>query len=229
MKSQHLRIDKLALSVVALAVLVPPAMLMAAPTLESIAAPTPLEKSDDVKAQPLLLLAKFPKAGPALARYVAQALAKQPSIFDAILSILPDTSPEQASAIGAGVVRALRTLAEKQPALVKEIVSKIARSNNLAFKTTFFAIGPRNPTMAEHYAMILPPETGLLAEEIGEKLPGNQGRLGSEPVSANGAGNILRNQEVHISDAEYFAHGTIVALISSNAASNGAVPTSPTH
>lgn len=184
----------------------------------------PLEQATDVKAQPLLLLAKFPNAGPGLAGYVAQALAKRPGIFDAILSILPDTSREQASAIGAGVVRALRSLAAKEPALVKEMVAKIERSSNIAFKTTFFAIGPHDIAPRPRYALITPPPYSLEGVGFGDELLPNRGRLGGESQSETSA-----QAPAARGDQDYFAHGTIVALISSNAAKNGTVPTSPSH
>lgn len=196
----------------------------AAPLTESV---TPLERATNVKAQPLLLLAKFPNAGPGLAQYVAQAMAKQPGIFDAILSILPDTSIPQASAIAAGVVRALRGLVAKEPALVKEIVAKVQRSNNVAFKTTFFAIGPQNILPTPHFASIVPDANPLMVGQMGEPLPIGQGRMGHEAEKlVYGEQTSSTNQ---MSDNEYFSSGTIVALISSNAASNGTGATSPTH
>lgn len=223
MKHMHLRTGwkHVVVSGMSAAAIALPMLALAEPAPVAASVPAVLEQATDVKAQPLLLLSKFPKAGPALARYVAEAISKQPDIIDAVLSILPDTSKEQASAMGAGVVRALRMLSAKKPSLVKEIVAKIERSDNVAFKTTFFAIGPRNPGKLERYEIIVPPANNLLVGQLGDSLPLKRGRLGVDEAGGRSYPNPIR------ADNGFFSHGMIVAIIASNAANNGAVPTSP--
>ena len=60
-----------------------------------IGSTTPLEQATDFKAQPLAILSKFPEAGTAMARFVAQAVMRDPGALDAILSVMDIASPEQ--------------------------------------------------------------------------------------------------------------------------------------
>jgi hypothetical protein len=206
----------------------PPASRAVEPELSPIT--MPIELTNDIKGQPLSILAKFPRAGPSLAGFVAKELAKQPNVIDAILSIIPDTSPEQASAIGAGIVRAVRSIAAKNPEFVSQISEKILRSENVALKTTFFALGPRKITYASAGAS-LPVATQSFAGgggSVGEVLPVDKARLGSPDAPyvypyrldvVEKIGNGLDKERI----------GMIVALVSSDAENNGAVSTSPTH
>jgi hypothetical protein len=189
----------------------------------------PIEQQTNLKMFPLALLAKFPEAGNAMARFVAESLRKDPAIADAILSVVPDTSPAQASAIGAGFVRAMRGMVAKQPRLVASISQKIMRSDNLWFKTTYFAIGPRlgNLKPPAMLTLIAPPVPGKL--EGGLTLSDKQGRIGPQTPSrvqqraplARGA-DLQENESVN-------NYGTVVAFLSSDSSTNGAVSTSPTN
>ncbi len=211
--------------------LVVAAVLCAAPALAQEFIPptatTPLEQATDVKAQPLLLLAKFPKAGPGLAHFVAETLAKQPSAVDAMLSILPDTSPEQASAIGAGVVRALRSLMRKEPELIKQITDKVERTENVAFKTTFYAIGPRGSGKVPSFSRI--EVSSIVGSNLGvggTSAPSDKSLIGDGKQDYDSAFNhnpLNKNGD----GLDFFNHGMIVAIIASDAPTNGAVPTSP--
>jgi hypothetical protein len=190
----------------------------------------PIELTNDIKGQPLSILAKFPRAGPSLAGFVAKELAKQPSVIDAILSIIPDTSPEQASAIGAGIVRAVRSIAAKNPGLVSQISEKIIRSENVPLKTTFFALGPRKITYASAGPSLPVSSHSLVGGggAVGESLPLEKARLGAPDAPyvypyrldvVEKIGNGLDKERI----------GMIVALVASDAGGNGAVSTSPTH
>lgn len=191
-----------------------------------IGSTVPLEKVTDLKSQPLALLAKFPDAGNAMARYVAQMLHHDPSLVDSILSVVRDTSPEQASAIGAGLVRGLRAFGAKQPNLSRAITEKVMKSDNLFLKTTFHAIGPRysgSSAVAMADKLPPPPRSSLT---VGEGLPDLKSRIGPENLS-----ELVGEQVLELKDDSALVpeDGMIVALMLSDASRNGAVSTSPTQ
>ena len=201
-----------------------PAFAQATP--EALAKTPPIEKANDIGAQPLALLAKFPEAGTAMARFVAQVITRDPQIVDAVLSIVKDTSPQQASAIGAGLVRAVRGLSAKHPALSRAIVSKISQVENLWLKTTFFALGPTYSEAA------LPPRQPLyrimynVNMSVGTGLPMDRGRVGPAiDPDPNPLRGFIAGREPDLWDK----HGMLVAIMLSDAEQNGAVSTSPTQ
>jgi hypothetical protein len=195
-----------------------------------IGSPTPLEKINDIRAQPLALLAKFPSAGNALASYVAKIITKEPPLIDSILSIISDTSPEQASAIGAGLVRGVRAMDGKQAASARAISAKVMKSDNIWLKTTFGAIGPRYGANADALMANLVEPDALKNVTVGDALPDAVSRVGASKrkdlfaVDENG-----RRKKYGESKAFEIMNrdGMIVALIASDASSNGAVSTSP--
>ena len=193
----------------------------------------PLEKVMDIKAQPLAVLAKFPEAGPAMARFIAKLLVGQPSVVDAILSIIPDTSPQQASAIGAGLIRAVRAMGRDQSATVRAIVDKVMHSDNLWLKTTFGAIGRSNGMSGTLVQYELIPPGPLGGASVGSALAEGYGRVGRrEDVVSQGGNNLRKVQRCssRVENSEMLeCRGMIVALVLSDAANNGAVSTSPTH
>jgi hypothetical protein len=206
-----------------------------AQTLPNMPVPSlALEQVDDIKAQPLALLAKYPKAGPAMARYVAQALMREPASVDAVLSIIPDTSPEQAAAIGAGVIRAIRGLAAKQPTVIAVMTRKVMLSDNLWLKTTFMAIGPRGATR--------PPASSIDWSDgrpfsttdnaggggnIGEELAQEKSRVGPSLYSDLTPTLSAENENSSQLNSDITRYGMIVALVSSDATENGFVSVSP--
>ena len=214
----------------------PPAIAQELPALATVG--VSLEQASDIKTQPLLLLSKFPSAGPALAKFVAQALAKEPEAVDAVLSIMPDTSPEQAAAIGAGMVRALRAMGNASGELARNVTYKVMMSDNKWLKTTFSAIGPRsNGTLPsgksymvgalDHYPAMRNAGGGGAA--IGSPLANDEWRVGPSVVTNLGGDferlvDGLETQE----NARFTRYGMIIAIIKSDGPSNGVVSTSPT-
>jgi hypothetical protein len=188
----------------------------------------PIEQVKDIRSQPLALLAKFPTAGPAMVRFIAQELLRDPTAVDAVLSIVPDTSPDQASAIGAGLVRAVRAMGASQSKLAELISQKVLRSENLWLKTTFAALGPayKADRPLERPALAL--RSVYDAEEIGTPLANNKAPVGPSyegfMFGREGAGP--RGDGLQAGLVKY---GTIVALLNSDAGKNGAVSTSPTN
>lgn len=217
---------------VSLSATVHAAPLVADTTPATIGSSTPLELMHNLKTHPLALLAKFPEAGNAMARYVAETIRKDPSVLDAILSVVRDTSPEQASAIGAGLVRGIRAMGSAQPATSRSMAEKIAKSDNPWLKTTFGAIGPR--TLHGGKAMgDLPPTPppaggGAGAAEVGTALPEDRSRIGPEKQE------LLLYNAPSREDSEFIlgllpTDGMVVATLLSDAGHNGAVSTSPTR
>jgi hypothetical protein len=206
------------------------------PALATVA--VPLEQATNIKAQPLAILSKFPSAGPALARYVAQILAKEPATLDAMLSIIPDTSPEQAAAIGAGMVRALRTLAGKQGDAAHAFSFKILQSENPWLKTTFMAIGPRGAGSLSVGGYSVRPDAPYPTANnaggggpIGIAMAIDESRVGPSRVSGSGAtarGMFTKDAFDSQLNRDLTRYGMIVAIIESDAPSNGVVSTSPT-
>lgn len=201
----------------------PPAELKVAPSLE---------QTNDFKSQPLAILAKFPDAGTAMARFVAQAVMREPVIADAVLSVVADSSPQQASAIGAGFVRAVRALAAKQPEIARAIARKIMSIENPWLKTTFFALGPTYSNAALTMPPNLPPPAMRMLQ-VGDELPTYESRLG--PIKRqewirhreSETRRVIGAKSEGIGDT--YAYGMIVAELTSDAPSNGAVSTSPTQ
>jgi hypothetical protein len=196
-----------------------------------IGSTTPLEKITDIRAQPLALLAKFPSAGNALASYVAKIIAKEPPLIDSILSIISDTSPEQASAIGAGLVRGVRAMSGKQAASARAISGKVMKSDNMWLKTTFHAIGPHYGTNTDAVMADLVEPEELKTAVVGDELPGSGSRLGpTKKKDLFGADDSLSRKKYGESKAFEVLNrdGMIVAIIASDASGNGAVSTSPT-
>ena len=211
-------------------------MLTMLPLHSSAQQTQPIETATDIKAQPLALLAKYPEAGPAMARFVAQQLTQQPAAVDAMLSVLNDMSPEQASATGAGMVRAARALSAKHPASAKAITDKVMHSDNKWLKTTYSSLGPRYRGSANFTAYAdLPPRQGLATGDMGSGL-GASWRVGPAPDSnRTGIVGVQNGDDVAqtcLYDTNGYAdphcRGMIVAIIKSDAGHNGAVSTSPT-
>lgn len=206
--------------------------------IPSIAAPAvALEQATNIKAQPLSILSKFPLAGPAMARYVAQALTKEPAAVDAVLSIIPDTSPEQAAAIGAGMVRAIRALGSKQGDAVRSIMYKVMQSDNKWLKTTFAAIGPYGgravSTGSSAGAADLKPlptaDNAGGGGAVGTRLAEDESRVGpSVLTNLTGASIGVRPDsfESHLNN-NLTRYGMIVAIIKSDADDNDVLPISP--
>ncbi len=227
------------LALVAVFVIAAPAIsqeIKALPTLG-----VELEKTTDIKSQPLALLSKFPTAGPGLARFVAETLLRAPDAADAVLSIIPDTSPEQAAAISAGIVRAVRAFGSKHPDIVNMLKYKIMQTDNAWLKTTFRAIGPQG--------VAKPPATDLVAfdsypfptadnaggaggaAQLGDKLEDELGRAGPSIITDRNA-TLIGNRDMapFLSplNNDLTRYGMIVAIVTSDAGDNGAVSTSPT-
>jgi hypothetical protein len=199
----------------------------------SIPAPATLDQATDIKAQPLAMLYKFPAAGPALAKFVAENIVRDPSAIDAILSVGKDASPQQASAIGAGLVRGVRVIAVRQPKLANAIAAKVAGSDNLWMKTTFVALGANYSTAG---ASLIASQLPLLSggggsvDGIGSVLSPEKARVRKyDEFAANPVRGTLNNSS--ISDAERMEkeRGTIIAILASDAILNGATSTSPTQ
>jgi hypothetical protein len=197
-----------------------------------IGSTTPLEQATDIKAQPLAVLAKFPEAGVAMARYVAELVAKQPSLVDAVLSIVNVATPQQAAAIGAGLVRSVRALGVNDSQTPVVLTRKIMKSDSMWMKKTFAAIGPNYNVKTA--PLIIPeplPIAPLSNAPVGQMLPLDKGRIGPSRISTLLGYNGGLNNNPLLSEGSRLLnrHGMIVAIMASDNKKNGAVSTSPTH
>lgn len=189
---------------------------------------TPLNQAtNDIKSQPLALLAKFPEAGVAMARYVAETILRQPSVIEAILSIVPDATPEQSAAIGAGMARGLRALEARSPGAQK-LSNRIMMADNVHFRTTFGALGAG---YVENAPFIMPPYLPypeLRYANVGDVLPEDRSRVG--PANIGRPSYLFGKHAEKSGDSNMLTRrGMIVAIMASDKDKNGAVSTSPTH
>lgn len=189
---------------------------------------TPLEQVTDYRSQPLALLARFPQAGTAMARYVADLVSKQPSIVQSIMTIITDATPDQAAAIGAGVARSMRLISGTQPEVSAAIASSSLRADNPWYKTTFRAL---EKGYVQNAPLIMPeplPPVPLSNDYVGLELPQNAGRVGPARIGQPVPNWFKRTGNK--GNSEFFERrGTIVAIIASDKEKNGAVSTSPTQ
>lgn len=191
-----------------------------------------LDHVTDFKAQPLAILARFPTAGAAMASFVAQLVSKEPTMIDALLSIMNVSTPEQSSAMGAGLVRATRVLLKDKPELARALAEKVGQSDNLWLKTTFTALGYKFTTVAYYSSPgALPPATTQNFAG-GNALPPTRSRLGP-PERSDTIVLSDRNQQTFYkksnADQPFGSGGMIVAVVKSDAPANGAYSTSPTN
>lgn len=186
----------------------------------------PLEKVSNIKSMPLALLAKFPTAGAEMARYVADIVSKQPSIVDAIMSIMDTASPAQASAIGAGIARSARAM-EAKGANVNGISGKVLKSENAWVKTTYRAIGPGYVEGAPFIMPAAIPPAPLQNVYVGDELPDYASRVG--PAYYNPPAGWRQGTVSKADNNPLTRRGMIVAIMASDKDKNGAVSTSPTH
>ena len=203
----------------------------------------------NLRAQPLSLLAEFPEGGALMARYVAQAVAADPKVVPPILSIANDTSPEQAAAIGAGMVRGARALQAKQPGVARSIAAQVMQSSNARVKTTFMALGPK-PLGSGEFAFTIPPllppaslgdssstnaffnrESGLIVPNpiddtivLGDR---NQPNAQAAPSDTDRADLAAVENDMRL--RYVIVEASIAHSIAADAASSGAASTSPTE
>jgi hypothetical protein len=184
----------------------------------------PLENVTDIRSMPLAILAKFPTAGAQMARYVADVVSKQPSVVDAIMSIMDTASPAQASAIGAGIARSARAM-EAKGTNVNGISGKVLKSENAWVKTTYRAIGPG---YVQEGPFIMPPTIPPAPVQhvyVGDELPDYASRVGPAYYSPP-SGQAF---EKTVNETVLTRRGMIVAIMASDKDKNGAVSTSPTN
>jgi hypothetical protein len=89
---------------------------------------------------PSALLAQFPNGGQPLSAQIRDLLASNPATLDAILALLKNASPDQASAIGVGLGQAAELLVHSDPDLATKIQTAVVQSANgpamVAFSAT---------------------------------------------------------------------------------------------
>ena len=194
-----------------------------------------------LRTQPLSLLAQFPDGGAPMARYVALAVVSDPRVVPPMLSIAGDTSPQQAAAMGAGLVRAARALEAKQPKTSAAIANQVNKSTNPQLKTIFQALGPKPPpndqfafTMPEPLVnsplTLAPADNGVLPPSSSTE----SSRIESSVVRKDGEAETIDHKESNLlnpnSDEDAGLRYTAIATaIVNDARRNGAVSTSPTE
>jgi len=105
------------------------------------AAPSTQVNADvsDVVREPSTLLNTFPKAGVSMTSQVRMLVGTSADTIDPILSLLPNASSKQKSAIGAGFARAAAVCAEKNPEYATLIRDKVKAANSAELQVAFLA------------------------------------------------------------------------------------------
>jgi hypothetical protein len=106
----------------------------------------PLSETEvnEIRTNPKSVLDKFPKGGPKMASYVTRAVATDPSLAQS-MGNLDGATRAQASAVGAGVVRAGRLIAAQDPEALQRLNDDVEKMSNPHVKRMFKAIGPQVP------------------------------------------------------------------------------------
>lgn len=119
-------------------------------------APELAKEIEEIKGDPSALLDKFPKGGPKMAKYVAQIAAADFSVVDSVLDASRIATADQASAIGAGLARAVRGFSAGD---AKSVSEKVAKAGALPTQISYNAIG--GSTKIAAYDMPDPVRIGL--------------------------------------------------------------------
>ena len=91
-------------------------------------------------ANPAALLAQFPNGGPALSTQIRDLAASDPAALNAIVGLLANATPDQASAIGVGLGQAAELAVNSDPAFATQIQTAIVNSNNNSALVAFSAV-----------------------------------------------------------------------------------------
>lgn len=130
-------------------------LVISLPEIEKLGA----DRLAELNRDPETLLTDYPNGGPKLASEVARALVADPAMAEKMMPLVDQATPEQASAIGAGMARAARYFSYNQPDISAQIARLAESSENLRFKLTFRAIGPDY----QRFAMrIIPPPVNVI-------------------------------------------------------------------
>ena len=238
---RHLTVALWALLCASVVACFAPSPVRAQTTKTDANAPIPTSVMAEIRSQPLSLLAKFPEGGPAMAQFVARAVSQDPSLATPMLSVAKDSSPRQAAAMGAGLVRSARALAATKPEASRAIANQVMKSDNLRVKVIFQAMGP---SISAYDALTIsatippkPPNTNPVGSALPQDI-GNNFFL-NDPPSINPQDIAQRVVEVRTNNTDNYPAGTsnnealftptMLGVIVSDAVSNGAVSTSPTE
>jgi len=93
----------------------------------------------DVVREPSTLLNTFPKAGVSMTSQVRLLVGTSADTIDPILSLLPNASSKQKSAIGAGFARAVAVCEDKNPEYATLIRDKVKAANSPELQVAFLA------------------------------------------------------------------------------------------
>jgi len=121
-------------------------------------------------ANPSGLLTQFPNGGPDLAKMVRDLAASNPQTLSALIGLLRGATPEQASAIGAGLGQAAELAVNTDPDYATEIQTAVVTASNDSAMVAFSAV--------------VGGDVKLAAAGVG----GGGGGGGEEQTSQNGVG-----------------------------------------
>ncbi|MDG1286939.1 MAG: hypothetical protein P8P30_05165 [Rickettsiales bacterium] len=185
----------------------------------------------ELKSNPSSLLEAFPKGGPKMAKYVARAASTDSSLVESILKASQQATFDQASAIGAGLARAVRGSLTK---LIKSISEQVAQLGSLSTQISYNAVGPIQSAGSQ--VIPEPVRIGLadasggsfnLSPHTGGGLAGSKGlphQIGSKSSSLTQYAQNTQRFSDMFSDP-----WKTVSIVALEADDNGATSTSPTR
>ena len=188
----------------------------------------PLSEVDEIKRDPSSLLKKFPKGGPKMAQYVAQLLVKYASLINSVLQASQQATRDQASAIGAGIARAARSL---RPEIAREMTAKVGKYGNIGTQITYNAIGADINLQSRTIPGVIRIGVAGGSRPEFESLRGNvSGEVGSNRqfyLSSYVLSSSLNNYQGY--DDLFRSPQMAVSVMATEAQDNGAFSTSPTR
>lgn len=91
-------------------------------------------------ANPQGILSQYPNGGPQLTNAIRDLAASDPSTLSAIVGLLKNATPDQATAIGAGLGQVAELAVNADPAFADQIQTAVVSSQNVSAVVAFSAV-----------------------------------------------------------------------------------------
>jgi hypothetical protein len=187
------------------------------------------EELNQLRRNPGSVLNEFPKGGPKMAKYIARVAMADPKLIESMVNATELASPDQASAIGAGLARAARLLSGDQ---LSNINNRAFNARNINTRITYKAIGKLYGP--QDRAILKPVEIGFWDGAAGgTDLYGNelQATVGSNNdfFQQGSLQNSFFEENFKSFDDFFESPQAAASFVASSAEDNGAFSTSPTQ